>query len=1015
MRILLQAVIILGIISAVRGADLYFHFDFKKAGEQAEFADLTGRATCHSRQKIFVVEHGALRLAEGAQIYIPSRQLPDLTEQFSFNIWVNPARRGLPLPLFFKGLHPAPIQFLVGISHLYPYFLYKNNGITDHWRGIETSGYPGSHLVQYTHPEYVVGDKPAEVIPGRWYMLSVVFDRGNILFYLNGELILRRPGSGTEKLQGCDFPLYLGAERIPKSQANYASANMLVNDWRLYTGALSAPDVAALYKEERSKYPEKPVMEDSWSQFPICPDYMERLIPGYDPLFRYKLPMTAEYEKSLPPQTPGGKGNTSSNVADKDGVMKMYINGQEYFPLMANGSPEEFSIHDPAVTMGKQIRNFAAAGYPLVGTIVHTWRDMILVWNGPDKYDFSSFDKAMRMAMDAAPNGLIQVSMFPEAISWFQGAHNRELERCYPGHTSKGKLQILYSGPFGSDVWLKCSPELLEALVRHMESQDYADRIYDYKLFLGGGGEWYWPGCFMGYTSGYSDATCDTFRQWLRDKYKTDAALRTAWSDQSVSLDTAVVPAPEFRFASEFFNFRDPAKARPAIDFREYMGDRTFQNIKDCTEAMKRGMDGRKTVTIYYGYGIYFANPQNPTQQTSGLHRLASVMRLPSVDHIATPITYNRRRGGQPGANYNPFSASARLHNKIIWQENDLRTHVFPKEEYGRTRDAVETQTVIRRGFGQALTSGMGFWYLPMPAYCYNEKNAQEEMSLVQQKATETIAEDRSSIAETALIFDEKSMLPVAYRQENFLNAHIWELYENLYLTGAPFDAYLTEDIADARMPDYKLYIFVNMFSTDAATRAAISAKVRKNNAVALWCYAPGLLNGQTFDDRTMQELTGLKLRHEMKLLPLQLQASKTDHPILRHGGTMPSYNVGPVVWCEDPGAEVIGKAGGKDALALRKFDNWTSVYTLMPPTKEMLAGLQEFAGVHRFNTGYDVVSANRSFIMLHAATAGDKTIRLKKPATVTDFFSGAVLGKNVLEFTDKNVPAEATRIYLIK
>ncbi len=40
----------------------------------------------------------------------------------------------------------------------------------------------------------------------------------------------------------------------------------------------------------------------------------------------------------------------------------------------------------------------------------------------------------------------------------------------------------------------------------------------------------------------YSAANVRKFREWLGERYRTDAALRSAWSEPNVSLATAEIP-----------------------------------------------------------------------------------------------------------------------------------------------------------------------------------------------------------------------------------------------------------------------------------------------------------------------------------------------------------------------------------------------------------------------------------------------------------------------------------------
>lgn len=1004
-------------------SELVFHFDFSKAaGQSSSIQDLTGKVKCYSKNGVFVVQENGLRLANCAHFYIPSKSLPLLNSQFSFNIWMAKCARGEVGPIFFKGLHPAPVQFLFSVDHLYPQFVYKTKGMYDRWQGVELTGSVGAHKMEYRDPSFLIDGKKPEITPGKWKMLTLVYDYGTISIYIDGKLTINRPASVPETLEGCDFPLCLGMERVEGSALNYQTSNALVNDWRLYSGSLSASEVEAIFADEKKKY-ELPIMEDSWARYQDCHEYISRSIPGYDPEFKKKLPLTADFEKriaSIPSEANAWRGANKTEIRRLDRRVGLFIGEREQFPLMYASSPEDYSVFSQSNPANFGVSDFAAADVFLSGVGVHPWKDMVQVWKGANDYDFGAFDKAIRDAIKANPLGGIQVSFFPEGIKWFQNKHGRELERCYPGMTSSGQLGILYQAPFGSDVWIECSSELLRNLVTHIESSDYAERVWDYKLFCGGGGEWYWPGCFMSATPGYSDATRDSFRSWLRMTYDNEGALRSAWGDPIVTFNSALVPLPEVRYASEAFNFRDPIKARPTIDFRRYMGDRTFDNIVRNTEAIKLGCGGKKTVTIYYGYQLFFSSTRNQTQFISGTQCLGRVFGVKSVDNIATPIDYRERLPGDPGGNYNPFNGSAWLHGKMIWQENDLRTHLFPKREYGRTNNLDETISVLQRGFGQALTGGMGIWWFAMPAnYVYHDQGIMNEVKRISTISRDFVAGSRASVAEVALVFDENSTLYSAYRNSDFIESHTWKLYLESFRMGAPFDAYLIDDIFDPRVPDYKMYIFMNSYCVDAGKRNKILEKVGRRNAVSVWCYAPGFISDLGFNDGDMKLLTGIALKSEMKELDLSMDDINGGHDVTRYlsaEGSAKRYKIGPIISSVDSSVNVLGRAGGRDVLVVKEMGGWKSVYTLFPPGREMLRGLCEYAGVHLYErTGYDVIACNSGYVMLHSSSAGDKTLHLPRAASIYDVFSGKVMLSDGGSFTDKGVPFGSTRIYAVQ
>lgn len=998
------ALLLIGVAGYVAGQDPAFHFRFDRTIEQKMVKDLTGKVECYSPQGIFQAERGGLRVAEGSQFQIPHQQLPPLTDHFTFNVWYYGSSRGLHNTLFFKGHYPKDVQFDCYVQDRFPALF---GMVEKRWEGIYTSGY--GHLTSYPMKNIIMDTQAYEVMPGKWNMLTFVFQNSVAEIYVNGKLSLRRKSGNWKALSPGTEPLWIGSSREKGKKLNKADSDMIINDIRLYDDALSAEKIAALYDQEKGRYAKWPVQE-SWEKLPPCHVYMARLIPGYDPDYQVRLPKTAAYLKTLRKPVFTGKPTVSKIVMD-NGSMKISINGKLYAPLIYSTGVNMTLVKD----FGSRYEDFAAAGFKLYGGSPGSWRDIPHIWKGDGDYDFSLMDQLIRKLIELNPSGRIQVALHPEPNHWFQKAHKRDLELYYATGKSNDELKIYYTGHPGSDVWIGCVSRMLEAMVRHIEAQDYAEKVYDYKIFMSGGGEWYWPGCFTGGVSGYSDSTRDTFRAWLKAKYKSDAALQKAWNDASVTLSTAKVPSPEFRFSSEHFNFRDPVKARPCYDFRDYMNDRTILSISTITAALKRGCSGQKTVTTYYGYPIHYSSCANPTQFTSAVFTLGRVLRLNTVDHIATPITYNRRQVGEAGVNINPFGGSAALHGKMVWHENDLRTHLFPQEVHGRPSNLQESCMQIRRGVTLASAMGMGCWFLGLPSYCYHESRIMDEMADLQKQMDLAMQQNTATAAEVALIFDEASMRHTGFNKSTFLGAHIRDFHDDLFHAGAPFDAYLLDDIGDPKMRDYKLYLFVNVFEFTPEKMQLIQKKLGRNKAVAFWSYAPGLINGNGFSTETMRKLTGISFGYEDSPRSVSLSLNGKTHPLNRYPGKNKSYPVGPFVYVDDPEAEVLGTAGGKPALAVKKCPSWTSVYSLMPLNRKLLAGLYEFAGVHRYLKSEDVFFANQSYLMLHASAPGDKTFYLKKPSDVVEVFTGKSFDRGITSFTDSDIPFGTTRFYLVK
>ena len=988
-----------------------FHFDFKgaKTVEADQVPDLSGKVKLHSRLKLFVMEEDALRIANSAVFSIPAGELPPLTGSFTLSAWVKTGGRGQIQPIFVKG-YDKKDQFRFYTQHLYPFGQYRIGKVC---LGVFPlgSGYETRYVLQsMDHVKQPV----REFMPGKWTLLAWVFDHGRLAVYQNGEKIISCPANAEIQLNENGDPLFIGCVRVSENAVrNQINGDMRINQIRLWNSALNDGQMAELYQKEHARYAalrshNSYDPETAWK----CYAYTAKIIPGYDPAYKVTLPVTQEYLRNR--QVKPFEGKSESRIVTEKGMTRLMIDNKEYYPLLGAVSVSQFrcNIFDPANRLEKVIEDVAAQKFDLIGLLTSSWYDNSLVWKGYKKYDFKAFDEMMRQALKAAPNARIQFAIHPEPIAWFQKQHRDQLEVSLGQWSSKGARSLGYTGNMGSDIWIKVTDDLLYELVKHIESQDYGKHVYDYKLFMSGGGEWHWPMCFCGSAGGYSAATRDTFRAWLKEKYATDEALRKAWNDPEVTLTTAVVPTPEQRKAAEFFIFRDPAKSRSSYDFQRYMTDRTVLQIKRNTEAIKRGCSYKKTVTLYYGYGFYFMG--DITRLQSGHNALRRVLQLDSVDHLGTPICYKTRGLGLPGMNIGPFAGSIRAHGKLLWQENDLRTSLNPNPlGFGETQTRKQDIQQLRRGFAQTVASGCGFWYFP--GYQFHSEDFVKEFRHWKELGNEILKHDRSSVAEAALVYDEESPFHTAAFGSQFLRGHSRDfLFESFY-AGAPMDCWLLSDLD--KMPDYKVYFFVNSYRTTRELRSKIKAKLTRNHAVAVWCYAPGILdeNGN-FNLAAMKDLTGINFRMRMDKMQstFSIRENKKKHPLLAHGVNSKSYLFGPVVTIDDPDAEIIADAGSFSAFGIRKKRDFTSIWSLLPLDRNMIASIYDYAKIHRYLRGTeDVFNANANYIMLHAAKDGEKEILLRSPSDVTELFSGRKIGSNLSKITDKMTFGE-TRLYQV-
>ena len=192
-----------------------------------------------------------------------------------------------------------------------------------------------------------------------------------------------------------------------------------------------------------------------------------------------------------------------------------------------------------------------------------------------------------------------------------------------------------------------------------------------------------------------------------------------------------------------------------------------------------------------------------------------------------------------------------------------------------------------------------------------------------------------------------------------------------------------------------------------------IKKKVRKNNAVSVWCYAPAFISDRGFTPNAMKDLTGMSFKVEKKMKQLYFDVADSKHIITRKYAAIDPCQAGPVFTPSAPGMKTLMTADGKAALTVLEQKNWRSVYTAVPLTKELLMGLCDYAQVHVYSRSFDVFDCNQSFMMLHSTTAGKKTVKLDGRYTVKELYTGKTFGRKVSVFTD-TVPEKTTRLYLL-
>lgn len=685
-------------------------------------------------------------------------------------------------------------------------------------------------------------------------------------------------------------------------------------------------------------------------------------------------------------------------------------------------------------------------------------------WKGPEQYDFTETDAVMDEFSKTDPNLLLlpRFDITPEG--WWC--------KVFPGEITlrEGGAPAVFpniSTPchpsFASEIYRKLAQAALKAFITHLESK-YGSRIVGY--FPGNGvyGEWfswnaYWevpPGSPPPEKFGvedYSVPARKAFQGWVKEHYRGDvAALRKAWGNPNVDFDAAAVPSEKTRSHPPGGIFFDPAISQQVPDYFEFFNNLVSDVLIEQCRWIKELTGRRKAVGAFYGY--LWANYPHLSMNHSGHLGFSKVLASPDVDFIAGPYTYDNRGVGG-GNNAQTLPATIALHGKLYFNEVDTETHSQQRQwRWGNSlrnpRNFEETRGLLLRDFAYAFTNNFGMWYMELLGGIYTDPEIIGLLTQVRKVELEYLAADKQPAADIAVVLDEDSDRYVA-DGETFLSALLsvqkqWELN---YI-GAPYDCLLLRDFQNARMRDYKLYVFLNTFKVTPEQRVAVQERLRRNHATAVWVYAPGYIDRQ-LSVENIRALTGIRVAADPSAGELRVEVTSYDHPYtqsLPRGfvyGTdwnaveikryfdhrlylkdasdpsmrrdVSGFHIQPRFYGDDPEATVLGKLAGLDrpGLLVKAMSGWVSVYSSAPILRaSLLRNIARAAGCHIYSDAGDVVYANRQFLALYAPGGGSRTVRLPRAARVTDLFSNEVVTQRSTEFPI-TIEQNATRMFRLE
>lgn len=696
-----------------------------------------------------------------------------------------------------------------------------------------------------------------------------------------------------------------------------------------------------------------------------------------------------------------------------------------------NGEPFALPCFETYVPTEHYFRQFADAGVKLfcfnTNVAECDYGHSKPTWIGPKEWDYSGFDERAERVLRANPDAMLMPRVNMGTPRWWLDAHPEEMEVLHHGG-------VLYRDPntnptvptgrpfpsIASQKWRSDMSEALRRFLQHVEDSKYAPHVFGYILTGLDTEEWYPWSSGSNQLSGYSKSTQAAFRKWLQGRYKTVAALRKAWRSPDVTFETATTPSFERRMDQAKGAFRNVARDIDVIDFYIFYNELIPDTI-DCFAQVARSCVGpEKALGAFYGYMYEFSGDPE-----YGHNALEKFNESPFLDFVYVTANYSYRQAGTGGDYARAPSYSVRLHDKLWYNDNDVVSFLAPEvmtrlgwdesrdwttslqhhlKVLGYTETPRQTKWMYRRSLGFAICNGAYTSYFDLHGGYYDDPELMEEVASLNRVAAASAERDRSSVSEILVVADEDSNAYATFRSP-IVTTSMADTPPLFLKLGAPQDHILLGDLDLADPSRYKMVVFLNCYHMTEDERQLIRQKWQNSDRTLVWCYAPGRFSESDLASDDAEALTGISLTHESRQVPLSTAISLLDSadPLasrlrtrsrLPHMPNQAANRIDPaeseptadLFYVDDSRATPVAvePAGGRVTMAVRRLDDWTSIYVFTPVIPSAAwRELAREAGVHLYAERDDTFYANESYLCVHADGAGRRTIALPESADV--------------------------------
>ncbi|MCM4151028.1 hypothetical protein DHD05_05430 [Arenibacter sp. N53] len=519
-----------------------------------------------------------------------------------------------------------------------------------------------------------------------------------------------------------------------------------------------------------------------------------------------------------------------------EGNPSLVIDGETYPPYAYMSYLGEEEYYEEIAGTGIHIFNIPAyLGEGGINTISGIGAFRTPIWLGEGKYDFSGLIKDFEKIIKADPKAKVIIRFYLDPPQWWT--------QLYPEASAHLPDGTTFRQCFASEIWRKKTAEVFRDCLDWLLGSQYSKYLAGIHVASGFTEEWFY------HPKQYQDqnpARLQTFRQWLKDRYKDNDALRKAWNSPSLTFENAQLANIDEPVKRK--EWRNPDREQNYIDTYRFQAEVLVDNIAYFSKIVKEKSHGNLLTGAFSGYHYFVGDARR------GHGALAKLLDCPDLDYLSSPNVYNR----VIGEDWPAMAAinSVHLHGKLWLTENDTRTSITtllkdrstgiaPPGQYESgvwlgPEDMETSVSLLWKNTARMLAYGYGGWWFDMWGGWFSSP----ELLKVLEKTQELHTLFPPSIGEKM-----KSQVGVVVDEEiSFWDPTYGQLTENilsnrypLAKTGTSYDLFLRTDLKSMPTAQYKVVWLMGVLELNSIEEASIK-KWTEQGITVLWTNGKGTI-----------------------------------------------------------------------------------------------------------------------------------------------------------------------------